>query len=89
MPKRRHLKEKQAEIGLERAAYHLVIKEDLVQCIHHLKRAVRLAPHAIVLSQFKKEVEGCKRYEELVNNNAFQSLEKDNGLQTQLTVAKV
>lgn len=75
----RQLKEEQVKISLERAAYHLVVKEDLVQCIHHLKRAVRLAPHAVGLAQFEKEVEGCKRYGELARNHAYQSLKKDCG----------
>jgi len=71
------LKNEQAAICMERAAYQLAVKEDLVQCIQHLKQAVKLAPSVINLSQFEKEVRGCTRYGELVKNYTFQSLKKD------------
>lgn len=74
------LKDEQANICLERAAYQLAVKEDLMQCVLHLQRAVQLAPSAISLSEFEKEVADCKRYGELVKDRSFQRLKKDNGL---------
>lgn len=64
----------QATVCMQRAAYYLALKDDLIKCLEQLKKAQQISPHSLPFDQFEQDVRDCKMYKQLIGETSYKEL---------------